>query len=89
MIIGRIKKHDLWWSAEVSSIGAFTQGRSCRGAMAMLKDLVETMIDRPGFRTKVTNVGVSASGVVNVIVESNDPAALEARMLRYQREVAS
>lgn len=88
IITGIIKKQEgQWWSAEAEAIGAFTQGRSRRGAAMMLKDLVETMIDQVGFRATVKDVGVSASGVVSVFVESNDPAALAARVLKYQREV--
>lgn len=88
IITGIIKKQEgPWWSAEAEAIGAFTQGRSRRGAATMLKDLVETMIDLPGFRATVKDVGVSAGGVVNVFIESNDPSALAARVLRYQREV--
>lgn len=88
IITGIIKKQEgPWWSAEVEALGAFTQGRSRRGAAAMLKDLVETMIDRADFRVTVKDVGASAGGVVSVFIESNDPAALAARVLRYQREV--
>jgi DNA-binding XRE family transcriptional regulator len=88
IITGIIKKQEgPWWSAEAEAIGAFTQGRSRRGAAMMLKDLVETMIDQAGFRATVKDVGVSPNGVVSVFVESNDPAALAARVLKYQREV--
>lgn len=88
IITGIIKKQEgPWWSAEAEVLGAFTQGRSARGAAAMLKDLVETMIDRPGFRAKVKTVSVSTGGVVSVFVESNDPGALAAHVLKYQREV--
>ena len=88
LITGIIKKEEgPWWSATADAIGAFTQGRSVKGAESMLKELVETMIDQPGFRAEVVTAGTSARGVISVFVDSNDPAALAARVLRYQREV--
>ena len=88
IITGVIKKEEgPWWSASAEAIGAFTQGRSRRGAMSMLKDLVQTIVDQPGFRAKICDAGTSANGVTSVFVESNDPEALAARVLRYQREV--
>ena len=87
LIAGIIKKEEgPWWSATAEALGAFTQGRSIKGAESMLKELVETMVNQPGFRVKVVTAGTTR-GVVSVFVESNDPAALAARVLKYQREV--
>ena len=84
MLVGRIAKEDgPWWSAEVAAIGAFTQGRSRKDAADMLTDLIETMVDRPGFKVSVKPLGEGGG----VIVEANEPGRLIAQVLKYQREV--
>jgi DNA-binding XRE family transcriptional regulator len=84
MLVGRIAKEEgPWWSAEVAAIGAFTQGRSRKDAAAMLADLIETMVDRPGFKVTVSFLGDNGG----VVVEANEPARLAAQVLKYQREV--
>jgi hypothetical protein len=84
MLVGRIAKEEgTWWSAEVAAIGAFTQGRSRKDAAAMLADLIETMVDRPGFKVTVHFLGDNGG----VVVEANEPGRLAAQVLKYQREV--
>lgn len=87
VVTGIIKNEGRWWSAHVDDIGAFTQGRSKKAAMVMLEDLVMTMIDWPGVIVMVRDIGASSAGIVSVIVETNAPLALAARVLRYQRAV--
>ena len=84
MLVGRIAKEEgRWWSAEVAAIGAFTQGRSRKDAAAMLADLIETMVARPGFKVTVRFMGEGGG----VVVEANEPGRLAAQVLKYQREV--
>ena len=84
MLVGRIVKEErTWWSAEVATIGAFTQGRSRKDAAVMLADLIETMVERPGFKVKVSFLGDQGL----VLVEANEPGRLAAQVLKYQREV--
>lgn len=84
MLVGRIAKEEgTWWSAEVAAIGAFTQGRSRKDAAVMLADLIETMVDRPGFKVTVSFLGEQGG----VVVEANEPGRLAAQVLKYQREV--
>ncbi len=40
---GRIKKDGRFWLVEIAAFDAFTQGRTKREALAMAKDLIETM----------------------------------------------
>jgi DNA-binding XRE family transcriptional regulator len=88
MLLGRIAKEEgSLWSAEVEAIGAFTQGRSRAEAFEMLADLIETMVERPGFRAKVTELGRGSDGSIQVLVDANEPALLAAQVLKYQREV--
>lgn len=88
MLLGRIAKEEgSLWSAEVEAIGAFTQGRSRAEAFEMLADLVETMVERAGFRVKVTDLGKGSDGSSQVLVDANEPALLAAQVLKYQREV--
>ena len=84
MLVGRIAKEEgTWWSAEVPAIGAFTQGRSRKDAAVMLADLIEMMVDRPGFKVTVNFLGDQGG----VVVEANEPGRLAAQVLKYQREV--
>jgi len=48
----------------------------------MLADAFESLIDRPGFKITVVDEGGES-----VAIEANEPAALAAYVLRYQREV--
>jgi DNA-binding XRE family transcriptional regulator len=87
MLIGRIAKaQGSLWSAEVAAIGAFTQGTSRKDAASMLAEVIELMIDRPGFKVTVTEVGED-SGAVAVLVDATEPSLLAAQVLKYQREV--
>lgn len=88
MLVGRIAKQGgPWWSAECEAIGAFTQGKSRRDAAAMLVELVEVMVERPGFTVTVTEVGKIGPHEHQVLVDASEPALLAARVLKYQREV--
>jgi DNA-binding XRE family transcriptional regulator len=87
MLIGRIAKQEgSLWSAEVSAIGAFTQGTSRKDAASMLAELIELMIGRSGFKVTVTEVGED-NGAIVVLVDATEPSLLAAQVLKYQREV--
>ena len=84
MLIGRLSKATgTWWAAGAPVAGVYTQGRSRKDAAAMLADAFESLIDRPGFKVAVIDEG---SGD-DVLIEANEPAALAAYVLKYQREV--
>ena len=46
---GRIYKDGKFWLAEVPLLDAMTQGHTRKEALAMVADLVETLVNRPGF----------------------------------------
>jgi hypothetical protein len=85
MLVGRLSKDGAWWAAECAILGAFTQGKSRKEAMAMLGDCIETQVDRRGFKTIVTEIGSDRDGV-DVLVESNLPAVLTSQVLKCQRD---
>ena len=87
MLIGRIAKASrTFWYAECDVVGAYTQGRSRKDALAMLADCIMAKVDRRGFRVTVTEIGRSHAGGYAVIVESSKPSLLAAEVLKYQRE---
>jgi transcriptional regulator with XRE-family HTH domain/predicted RNase H-like HicB family nuclease len=87
MLIGRIRKENSSrWSAEVDAIGAFTQGASRKAAASMLAEVIELMVERPGFKVTVTEIGED-NGSIAVLVDATEPARLAAQVLKYQREV--
>lgn len=50
---GRIGKDGKFWLAEIPAFDALTQGRTKREALAMAKDLIETMAAATRFRVTV------------------------------------
>lgn len=90
MLVGRIRKEEgPFWSADVDAIGAYTQGDSRKDAAAMLVDLVQTMVGRPGFKATVSEIGPveDERQAFAVHVTGTESALLAALVLRYQREI--
>jgi DNA-binding XRE family transcriptional regulator len=88
MLIGTIAKQEgPWWSADCDIVGAFTQGRSRKEAAAMLAEVVELKVNRPGFKVTVTEVGPSGEQSFRVAIDASEPALLAAEVLKYQREM--
>lgn len=50
---GRVYKDGKFWLAEVPILDAMTQGRTRKEALTMVEDLLETLVNRPGFSVKV------------------------------------
>ena len=78
---GRVWKDGKHWLIEAPDLAVMTQGHSRKDAYAMMKDLVETMADRPDFEATVEPVGDD-----RVEIGSNDIRVLLALFLRRQRE---
>jgi hypothetical protein len=88
MLVGRIAKQEgPFWSADIDAIGAYTQGTSRKDAIVMLGALVETMIDRSDFKATVSEIAAVDDNAFDVLVTANEPAALAAQVLKYQREI--
>ena len=87
MLTGRIVKGGPpCWCAECEIIGAYTDGTSRKDALMMLADCIETKIDHAGLKVTVTEIGESALGGYDVLVDSSEPAVLAAEVLRHQRQ---
>ncbi len=79
---GRLVKSGRWYAAEVPMLGLDTQGRSRANAYAMVKDAIESLVDRKGFVVTVY------SGKGDYFeVGASDLAAWVAFLLRRQRMV--
>jgi hypothetical protein len=50
---GRLERDGGWWLAAIPALDAMTQARTRSRALAMVVDLLETMVDRPGFSARV------------------------------------
>lgn len=78
---GRIGRDGGLWLVEIPAFDAMTQGRTKREALAMAKDLIETMADAAGFE-----VAVHPTGRATFEVGANRVGPLLALLLRRQRE---
>lgn len=77
---GKVYKDGKFWLVEVPILDAMTQGRTRIEALAMIKDLLESLVNRPGFSVTV----YSKRGELEVT--SSDPQGLISLFLRRQRE---
>ena len=78
---GKVYQDGKFWLAEVPILDAMTQGRTYKEALAMVKDLIETLADRPGF-----TVEVHPGQHGEFEVSSTDTRTLISLLLRRQRE---
>ena len=78
---GRVEKDGNLWLAEIVAFDALTQGRTKREALAMSKDLLETMAAVTGFEV---TIHPGAAGTFEV--EANRTDVVLALLLRRQRE---
>jgi len=83
LIEGSIIKDGRWHLVEVPLLDAMTQGHNRAEALSMVADLVETLVDRPGFKVQVQDHGHER---LTLLV--SDPAAVIALGLRRRREAA-
>ena len=52
-ICGRVYKGDKFWVAKLPALDLMTQGRTKVDAYAMVKDMLETLVNLPGFLVRV------------------------------------
>lgn len=78
---GRVFKDGKFWLAELPLLDAMTQGRTRKDAFAMVRDLLESLANRPGFR-----VTVHPGKQGDFEVSSTDARVLVSLFLRRQRE---
>jgi hypothetical protein len=72
-----------WWLAEIPLLDAVTQGRTRAEALDMVRDWLETMVDRKGFRASVF-----LRGKTEFEIAGNSAAAMTALLLRRRREAS-
>ncbi len=78
---GKVFKDGNFWLAEVTLLDAMTQGHTRKEAFVMVKDLLETLVNRADF-----SVTVHPGKHGDFEVSSNDPRGLISLFLRRQRE---
>ncbi len=78
---GKVYKDGKFWLAEVLLLDAMTQGHTRKEAFVMVKDLLETLVNRADF-----SVTVHPGKHGDFEVSSNDPRGLISLFLRRQRE---
>lgn len=78
---GRVWKDGEHWLIEVPVLDALTQGHDREEAYEMIKDLVETMANKPGFEAMV-----HPQADDKFEIGANDVKVLVALLLRRQRE---
>ena len=85
---GKVYKDGKFWLAEIPMLDAMTQGYRKKEACVMVKDLIETLVNRPEFSVEVHPVkrGNPALNHCDIEVSSSDTRAMISLMLRRQRE---
>jgi ribosome-binding protein aMBF1 (putative translation factor) len=78
---GRLLRDGKFWLAELPILDAMTQGRTRKEALAMAKDLVETLADRSGF-----SVTVHLGSHADFEVSSSDTRTMVSLVLRRLRQ---
>lgn len=78
---GKVYQDGKFWLAEVPILNAMTQGRTRAEALAMAKDLLETLVNRPKF-----TVEVHPGQYGEFEVSSADIRSMIGLLLRRQRE---
>ncbi len=79
---GQLVKSGKWYAAEVPVLGIDTQGKSKANAYAMVKDAIESLVNKKGFA-----VTIYPGKGEYFEVSANDQAAWVAFLLRRQRMV--
>ena len=77
---GKIWKDGRHWLAEIPLLDAMTQGASKKDVLAMVKDLLESLVDRVGF-SATAHPGADGEFTVS----TSDTRAIIGLMLRRQR----
>lgn len=79
---GHVYKDGSWWLAEVPILEAMTQGKTRKEALAMVKDLLETMAEMDDFSVTV-HLGEGG----RIELEADDPSKLVALLLKRKRQL--
>ncbi|HUQ97810.1 MAG TPA: helix-turn-helix domain-containing protein [Gemmatimonadaceae bacterium] len=77
---GSVNRDGRWWLAEIPMLDALTQGRTRREALEMVKDWLETAVNRVDFRATVHETGRN-----EFEVSGSDATSMVALLLRRRR----
>jgi DNA-binding XRE family transcriptional regulator len=77
---GRLVRDGRWWLAEIPMLDALTQGRTRRQALEMVKDWLETAVNRGDFQATVHETGRA-----EFEVSGSDATSMIALLLRRRR----
>ena len=77
---GRLIRDGRWWLAEIPLLDALTQGRTRREALDMVKDWLETAVNRADFQATVHE-----RGRTEFEVSGSDATSMIALLLRRRR----
>lgn len=80
---GKLSKEGKYWAVCVPAMDVYTQGKSKKGALAMIGEAVELLIDRKGFRASVNSL--PNNQFVLRAKKAEDDKYLIALMLKNQR----
>ena len=79
-IEGKIEKSGNWWAVSVPLLLVFSQGKTKKSALAMIKEAVEDLIDTKGFKVNVSDVQANTFSL-----SANNTKWLMAFILKQQR----
>ena len=79
-LIGSVFKSESFWVIEIPALNVVTQGHTKKDAYFMIRDAVEMLINKKGFKTETVPLNKS-----EFLFGSNDSGALIAFLLKQQR----
>ena len=71
---GRVYKGDKFWVAKLPALDVMTQGRSKDDVHAMVKDMLETLVNLPGFSVRVNPDDENGFEVTSQVPSQWEPA---------------
>ena len=71
-----------FWEVEVRPLEIYTQGKTKKDALALIKDAIEVLVDKKDFKVEVV-----AEAGENFKIRANDTRTLIALLLERQRQV--
>ena len=77
---GSLVRDGRWWLAEIPMLDALTQGRTRREALEMVKDWLETAVNRADFQATIHD-----NGRGDFEVSGSDATSMVALLLRRRR----
>lgn len=80
---GKIYKDDKFWLVEIPILDLMTQGRTKKEAYAMVADMLESLVNKDGFKVEVYRGKKS-----NFEVGSTDPKHMVSLLLQRKRELS-